>query len=331
MPVEQGDTSVDTSAQAKIARMLSDDLMIGEDTLVPEEDTPPAKESQPTPDAEDAEVEEPVERPEDQEDDEDAEPAPTPQAKRKLKVGDDELDEDEVVKGYLRQSDYTRKSQANADLRKEFEAKDLKRQELEATYAERLKELEENIKAQTPQEPDWDKLRAEKPELFAATVAEWQIYRQRMEKLAEARKVADAKVQENETKAMTARSEAAAQRLLELLPEWKDETTMRKDAQAIAQLVEPLGITKAELAGLQRPELFVLLRKAAQFDALQAQIREGRIPPSKKAPKVDADLPASGRMEERNGPGKEFERDFKKAAKSGKPEDAARAIRHMLD
>lgn len=335
-----GDTSPDTSAQSLIAQLLGDDLTIDPETRVPEPNALPTKERSPAPADDDLEEqdedadehEEPDDTPPEEDDeDEDSAPAPAPTTKRKLKVGEDEVDEDEVVKGYLRQSDYTRKTQALADQRKKFEAEDLpKVQAAEKQYAERLQELEAAIKQVTPQEPDWEKLRAEHPEDFSRILGEWQLHEKRMANLAQARKEADAKVAETERQKAERASTAAAERLLELIPEWKTEATMKADAQAIVKMVEPLGITKEELAGLQRPELYVLLRKAAQFDALQAEIKAGKVPVTKKAPKSPADLPLGSRSEERNAAGKEFEKDFKRAARSGRPEDAASAIRHLL-
>lgn len=335
MPEVNGDTSVDTSAQSLIAQLLSDDLMIDPEARVPEKSAAPAKERSPALDAEPEEEEAaedaPDETPPDEEDDEDADETPAPQAKRKLKVGEDEVDEDEVVKGYLRQSDYTRKTQALADQRKKFEGEELPRvQAAEKQYADRLQELETAIKAVTPQEPDWDKLRTEHPEDFPRILGEWQVHERRMTKLAEARKEADAKVAETQRAQGEAASKASAERLFDLIPEWKTEATMQADAQAIVKMVEPLGITRQELAALQRPELYVLLRKAAQFDALQAEVKAGKVTASKKAPKPDADLPANARSGEQNSAGKEFEKDYKRAARSGKPEDAASAIRHLL-
>ncbi|HET7111736.1 MAG TPA: hypothetical protein VFI41_12765 [Gemmatimonadales bacterium] len=312
--------------------------MIDPEARVPEPKPTSAQDRSPTPkappaDEEDEDVdEEPEEtQPDEEDDDEELDDAPAPAPKRKLKVGEDEVDEEEVVKGYLRQSDYTRKTQALAEQRKKFESEDLpKVRAAEQQYAERLQELETAIKAVTPQEPDWDTLRKEHPEEFPRILGEWQVHERRMQKLADARKEADAKVAENQRLQAEAASAAAAERLLELIPDWKTEATMKADAQAIVKLVEPLGITKQELAGMQRPELYVILRKAAQFDALQADIQAGKVPASKKAPKSPTDLPATARTDERGTPVKEFEKDFKRAARSGKPEDAASAIRHLL-
>lgn len=333
MLVNEGDTSVDTSAQALIVQLLGDDLTIDPDARVPDPDAPKEPKRSPAPPAPDKEDEadEPDQTPPDDEDDEEIDDEPVPAAKRKLKVGEEEVDEDEVVKGYLRQSDYTRKTQAVAEQRKKFETEDLPRvQAAEKQYADRLKELETAIKAVTPQEPDWDKLRTEHPEDFPRILGEWQVHERRMAKLAEARKEADAKVAETTRENANRAAKAAAERLLELIPEWKTEAKMKEDAQAIVKMVEPLGITREELAGLQRPELYVLLRKAAQFDALQAEIQAGKVPATKKAPKSPTELPNGSRVEERTGAAKDFEKDFKRAARSGKPEDAANAIRHLL-
>jgi hypothetical protein len=197
-----------------------------------------------------------------------------------IKVGDAELPVDEVAKGYLRQQDYTRKTQALADERKtqqaEFDAVIAERKQ----YADQLTQLADALKSYTPDEPDWDKVQQDTPDEFPALWAAWQRHTQQLAKVEATRKAAVDAVAKDQIKHLQALLDTERAKLVEALPTWKDETVAKKERDALFQYAqESGGYTEAELDGVYDHRVMVLLRKAYLYDkgqkakpAVQAKI-----------------------------------------------------------
>jgi hypothetical protein len=194
---------------------------------------------------------------------------------RKLKVklpdGEQELPEDEVVKGYLRTADYTRKTQALAEETKAFRAKEAEVSAQAAQYATQLSQLAEALKQQSPQEPDWNKLREENPAEFAETWAAWQHHTQQMTKIEAARKEAIDRVTQDQIKHLNAHLESERAKLVEALPAWKDEAVATREREALYKFAqEKGGYTEAELNQVVDHRVMLLLRKAYLYDKAQS-------------------------------------------------------------
>lgn len=331
-----GDTSPDTSmqdARIKIASLFSDDLEIPADKV--REAAPAASDAGEDDDeaatlaaAEALAASEAQSEGEASDDAGEDSSEATPPAKRKLKVGEDELDEDEVVKGYLRQSDYTKKTQALAEERKKLEQEELpKVRTLIEQYAQQLKVLETAVREQSPAEPDWVKLRGEvTADEFAARWAEWQQHERQLTKLAEKRKEAETAVAAERERVAAERAKAGYERLLELIPDWKDKAKGTAERQQILEYVEPLGITKAQLAQVDMPELFVVLRDAAAYAQLKKQ---GKTLVAQGSKAADVPVLRPGGAKSAKPAPSQAQKAIQKAAKTGRVEDAAAAMRQL--
>ena len=225
-------------------------------------------------------------------DDEDEAPAPAPTTKRKLKVGEDEVDEDEVLewkRSGLRQQDYTRKTQAVAERQKTLDAEQARVLADKEQYATLVKQAEEIVKGSAA-EPDWETLRKTvTPAQFDEQWRNWQVYERRLSKIADERQRAEAEATKEREKVTARRREVFQERLLEVIPEWQDEAAAKKDGAKILAHAEKLGFTRQELQGIDRPELLLLLRDAADMAALREQLKSRRQHPAgKKAAAVGA-------------------------------------------
>ena len=82
-----------------------------------------------------------------------------------VKVNGEEIEVtlDELLHGYSRQSDYTRKSQELAERRKATEALEQEIAAEREQYAELLPRMREQLQQQLQAEPDWDKLYEQNP------------------------------------------------------------------------------------------------------------------------------------------------------------------------
>ena len=74
-----------------------------------------------------------------------------------------EVTQDELLNGYSRQQDYTRKTQELANQRKTIEQQAQELQQRDAIYAQLLPKMEAQLKGELVNEPDWDSLYNDDP------------------------------------------------------------------------------------------------------------------------------------------------------------------------
>lgn len=256
---------------------------------------------------------------------------------RKLKVklpdGEHELPEDEVVKGYLRQQDYTRKTQEAAALRKQHEteltaakAERLKFAELTTQYHDRLVEL-------TPEEPDWaERQQTMEPGEFAAEYARWDAHKKRIAAAKQASDEALAKVYADKQAEFEQHILAERDKLFEAIPEWKDEKAREPERKAIADYAtKELGYTPEDLAQVSDHRAMIVLRKAYLFDKAQ---KDAKAAAAKAAEKVEPGrviTPKGGVTPPKDKAAAKAAEAKKRLEKSGSVEDAARLFDHILD
>lgn len=187
----------------------------------------------------------------------------------------------ELVKGYSRTADYTRKTQELAAFRKQVEAAAQESVAVRDQYAQRLVQLEQYLQQTAPQEPNWEKLRAEDPIEFAAQWAEHQ-RRQQYQQQVQAEREAILQRQQAEQLMQTQQQiEQARQWLTEVaIPEWKDAEKAKAERAALKAYGQQFGYSAEELSQVADPRAVVLLRKAMLYDRMQE--RKGQIKPVKK-------------------------------------------------
>ena len=260
-------------------------------------------------------------------DDEEVEELPTP-APRKLKVklpdGEQELPEEEVVKGYLRTADYTRKTQELADKRKSFEAESTAVRGERQRYALQLASLDQLLTDSAGSEPDWDTLRNEDPATFAATYAAWDQHQKRIAAVRSERTQAEAKVFADQAEQMKQFLTAEAVKLTDAVPEWKNTETAKKDMQTISAYARSQGYTDEELHAVADHRVFKILRDAMLFQ--QSQAKKPEI--EKKIAEAKVLAPGSAQQKK---PTSELTRRKQALAKTGSVDDAAAALALMLD
>lgn len=184
-----------------------------------------------------------------------------------------EVDEEELKKGYSRQTDYTKKTQALAEERRKFEAEERAavREERQA-YAERLERINEALEAITPsREPDWMEAQRQgmTPEDFTAQYTSWKANRERMEKVqAEHARVTALQEQDNQ-RARATRLAEEAERLETAIPELKDPEKGKALRQDLMDYAKSVGFTDDDLAGVEDHRPLVLLHKARLWDEAQ--------------------------------------------------------------
>jgi len=230
----------------------------------------------------------------------------------------------ELLAGYSRTADYTRKTQELAAQRKQHE------QELAAVRAERqeyaqslakLRAALESVEA----EPDWARLRQESPEEFAATYAAWQQHKERLAAVeAEQRRVHDLQQQELQRQ-LAEYVKQEQEKLLAAIPEWKDSKVATAEKQALVEYAQGLGFTDEELAQVVDHRAVTLLRKAYLYDKQQA----AKPLAQKKVAAAKAVAPGSGGQFRRQT--SEATKAKQRLAKTGRVKDAAAVLLALDD
>jgi len=236
---------------------------------------------------------------------------------------------EELKNGYQRQADYTRKSQALAEQRKETEAIQSERQRLEQErqmYANGLQMLQDqqNSKLQEFENIDWTALKADDPYQYMLKKDE---YRDAQEKVQNVQQQQMLIQQEQAEEAQKARAHFVQQeynRLVEALPEWNDqESTIKKDIQEYAKSV---GFLPEEINQLADHRSVLVIKKAMEYDKLTQKVA-----PKKKAVKKVPKVQKSGRGNSKEDIAVEKAKEKRaRLKKSGKQDDAASLFYDML-
>lgn len=257
-----------------------------------------------------------------------AEPEPQPKRSRKLRVGDEEIevDEDEAYNGYLRQSDYTRKTQLVAEQRKQAEAELAATRTIREQYAGQLDKVAAAMDQWVPKEPDWAELaKTLKPEQYVQAQAEWMTFSKNRQLVEDERnRVARERLADLERDKQTLLAKEQ-ERLLEAIPDWKDAAKAQTERQGLVAWLRGKGYTDEQIGGIADHRLIVALRNAKAFEDLQAQKPAAQKTVQSKIKPVTPGAPTTKR------PSADRDRDLERLKKSGKMDDAARAFSHFVE
>lgn len=248
---------------------------------------------------------------------------------RTLKVKVDgieqDLPEDEVVKGYSRTADYTRKTQALAEERKRFVAEEVEpTRQARAEYLERLQALDAVI-PHPGKEPDWTAMRNQlTPEEFTQQFTEWRAMSDRFARVQQEReRVLQAQV-EDEQRALKARLAQEQEKLMDAIPAFRDKEKGRALRDDLVAYAKSLTFTDDDLAGVIDHRLLVLLDKARRHD--EAEKRKPKI-----EDKIDRALDTLKPSATKSKPKiSEVQRLEAQLAKTGSVDDAAKLISKLL-
>lgn len=251
----------------------------------------------------------------------------------RLKVDGEELEVtyDELLSGYSRTADYTRKTQELAEERRQLRAANARERE---KLIEKLRAVEDVLRQSSPERsPEyWDELRAKDPDRYAVEFADAQRAAESQRRLQEARQREENELLEQRREEYR---EYAAQEFEKLRARmgWKDDDSARESLNAMyAFAKERYGFTDQELAGVVDHRLLVLLHDAQQNVERETRGRE-KIRRSKKRP-ASQTLRPGGRVTRRTavrrGRSREIASAEKALKRSGSISAAARLFEQLL-
>jgi len=262
--------------------------------------------------------------------DEEAEEAAQQAQTFRVKVDGEEVEVplDELLKGYSRTADYTRKTQAIAEARKQAEAEAAAAREERQRYAQTLEVLDAQLRTLQPPEIDWDRLYQENP---VEWVRQREIQRTRQEQAAwvQSQRAALVQKQEQEERVEQAQTlEVERAKLFEALPEWRDADKARAEkAKIVSYAAERLGFSVEEISDIYDARAVVALRKAMLFDELMSKRDQMRPKIMQKAKPMKAGAASSPQSSKVVASKAALSR----LANSGSHKDAAAVFEQFID
>jgi hypothetical protein len=247
----------------------------------------------------------------------------------RVKIGNEEVDvtEDELLSGYSRTADYTKKTQALAETRKAVEAERVAIEEakqLRETYSQRLQAIEQILNKENAEE-NLQELRDTDPIGYAIKIAErTEKDKQIMAVRAEQQRIAQERDVEQQQALQSYLSQAKEQ-LKQLVPDFADEVkaeVIKKDIRAYAKSV---GWTDEDLAQIYDPKAVKTLYDGMMYRKLV----DNKGMATKKvqnAPKVMK----SGTSSPRDSESEAIKKQFQQLRKTGKKADAAKLFEKFI-
>jgi ribosomal protein L39E len=236
----------------------------------------------------------------------------------------------ELRNGYSRTADYTRKATALAEQRKAAEAEIEAIRAERAQYAQMLPILQQQIQQQNAAEPDWDTLYDEDPIEAAKLERHWRRTKEEQTQRLAAIQAEQKRLAEEDAKQRTQQMQAVIQaeraRLPEVIPEWKDEATMMKEAQELREWATSNGLTEQDINSLTQAAHIALVRKAMLYDKGKRNVEKAKQPSPKKGRVV---RPGSGNSSTTRS-SVELKRASKRLAQTGRVQDAAALLDKLI-
>ena len=235
-----------------------------------------------------------------------------------------EVTQDELINGYSRQQDYTRKTQELANQRKTIEQQAQELAQRDAIYAQLLPKMEAQLQGELVNEPDWDSLYNDDPIAF---VREKQLWDEKKEKL-KAAEAENARLQQEsyaqQQQLIAQQVQEGQQKILEIIPEWKNAEVAQKEKLAIRDYgINVLGYAPQEMDAIYDYRALLGLRNAwLNSKTVEATKKK----PTQKAPARVA-RPGTTTRKKSVAPAKRAKQVL---AKSGKVQDAAKVFEQFL-
>jgi len=177
----------------------------------------------------------------------------------------------ELIAGYSRQQDYTRKTQEVAEGRKALESElSVLRQERQQ-YAAALPRLQEMIQSAIPPRPNPNEYTD--PLAYQRADRQWEDQKANLEavnqeraRIAEQQRI-DAEAQWQEV------MQQEQQALLNKVPEWQDTKVRTKETQEMAEYLQRMGYNEQEVTSLIDHRAVLIARKAMAYDNLNVKAK----------------------------------------------------------
>ena len=250
---------------------------------------------------------------------------------------DVEVTEDELVRGYSRQSDYTKKTQELAEYRKQLDngAQHLQSEiaQTQAARQEYVNALSQAIEsnygiARQFENTDWERLKVEDREEYLTKRDE---YREVQDKIRDLQSK-QGQAYEQQNREMQAQHQKVLQeehaKMVQILPEWGEPETQRAIAKSIGEFALSRGYTQEELHQLVDHRSILVLMEAKAFADMQGKQLKARAKKVKNKPKV---VRSSAKKEKADKNKDIRTKQMRRLQETGRVQDAAGLFEDFVD
>lgn len=247
----------------------------------------------------------------------------------KVKASGEEIEVtlDDLIKGYQREADYTKKTQTLAEQRKQVESE---RQVIEQAktqrdqYQERLAMIESALRTYAPQE-NLEALKETDPIGYAVKVAE-QTQREKQLQAVQMERARIAQQQQAEqSQNLNSHLAVEAQKLAEAIPEYADEQKSVQVKKDIRDYAKKIGWSDEELASVYDSRAVLTLYRAMQYEKLMGN-KAGVTKKVNEAPKMLK--PGVSRQTDANA--EQTKKAMNQLKRTGNVRDAANAFERFI-
>ena len=313
--------------------------------LEPAEETPETEEAQPTeeeesqPEEEDESLE--VESEESEEDDDDYEGTDNREVEGEdlyaVTVNGEEqtIPLDELLKGYSRQSDYTKKTQEVSEQRKEvetlksqYQAEMNQIQSERGHYVEALQALLDGSMGTLDEfaNVNWEELKRDDPIEFVTKKEEFREKQEKMQAVQRDQQIAQQRQTEEYKKLHKEALDGEHSALAGKLPDWKDDQKRSKIKKQVREYALGQGFNEEEIKGLVDHRSILVLLKASKYDNMtNSDVKAKKL---KNKPRVIRSGSGVRGTEEKRSQRKTK---MKRLQQSGHVDDAASLLEDMFD
>lgn len=260
--------------------------------------------------------------------DEEADDAPDPMDQLvtvKIDGKEEQIPLKEAIAGYQRTADYSRKTMALAEERKQLQAEAGQVMAERQQYAQLLPILQQQLQQLASQEPDWERLYAEDPLEY---VRQKDLHREHNERLqatqAEQQRVA-ALMQHQQVAQLQNLVTEGRQKLTELIPAWRDKQRWESDRVRLREYAQDkLGYSPDEVSQVYDPRAVVALYKAMRHDELTGKRPAPAAQPSPRTMRAGAPNAVPARQTS------EITKAKQRLAATGRVRDAAKIFESLI-
>jgi len=250
---------------------------------------------------------------------------------------DVEVTEDELVRGYSRQSDYTKKTQELAEYRKQLDngAQHLQN-EIAQTQAARQQyvntmsqAIESNFSiAKQFENTDWERLKMEDREEYLTKRDEYREVQDQIRDLQSKQRGA----YEQQNREMQSQHQQLLQeehaKMVQILPEWGVPETQRAIAKSVGEFALSRGYSQEELNQLVDHRSILVLMEAKAFSDMQGKQLKARAKKVKNKPKVAR---SSAKKEKSDVSKVARTKQMKRLQETGRVQDAASLFEDFVE
>jgi len=213
----------------------------------------------------------------------------------KVNGQDVEVSEDELIKGYSRQSDYTQKTQELAEYRRQLDqgAQHLQgeiaqTQQARAQYVDAVATaIESNYShLQNFSTIDWERLKTEDREEYLTKRDEYRQAEDSINQLKQKHAEASQQQQQEDAQQHQQMLQEEHHKMVSILPQWAEPETQRALAKSVTEFALSKGYTQEELSQLIDHRSILVLMQAKAYEDLTRKQTEVRKKKVKNKPKV---------------------------------------------